>query len=136
MVKLDISLETIENGILVTIDDKKFICRNYNELGRRLISHLDRGKNNKSKSLIQKEFMKDKVGKIQTMILKEINNEGFATVKKITEKLSEILVDDDIWNIRGRVRMSFNNLARRGFIKRHNANSHKYIMVKQKKVTE
>ena len=41
MTKIDLSIELIENGILLTVNGKKYINRNYNELGRRLMKELD-----------------------------------------------------------------------------------------------
>jgi len=146
-VKIDLSIETIENGFILTIGEQKYFCSNSRVIGRRLITILNpdglpkefrKGVKNEFMKEKMTNFWKDKIGELQAQIIDMFKIEQYLTVLKVTEKLypkykkfgSKKSV---LWNA---INTSFKSLTKRGFIKRVSAKSKKYELIIKKNLTE
>lgn len=132
MTKIDLAIETLENGYILSIDGKKYIVKNTHEIARRILMCMDPAFiDHRYKKPVgfqfneRKTFWKDKVGINQKKILELLKKENL-TAMEITDKLYSPDMVLPKANFLFNIRENLRKLAYRDFIERLSATSEKY----------
>lgn len=133
--KIDLSIEKIENCYILELNGKKFSCKSPNEIARRIMMELNPEcipmKYRQALKLTQGEkmslFFNDKVGHLQKKILEEFKKKKLITVAEITDKLYPKYrkSNPDLYKsgLYLHVNKAFVSLARKGLIEKTNLGS-------------
>jgi hypothetical protein len=136
--KLDLEVETAENGMIVTINGARFICRDERSLARKIIAFIHSDKppvgqyseeHNKRISDSSRMFQSEIIGDLQKEICEIIEKDGYSTIDKITDILYESRnYKSDKWSLKGYVKGTVKNLLIKGFLRKTNKNANKLYL--------
>lgn len=133
--KLDIKIETAENGYVLTINQRKYVFKNERYLARMIINHVtgnapfqQYGKEHRERiSQGSKLFQSKVISKFQKEICKIIERDGYSTIDKLTDELyPKKNYKTDKSTFRSVIRKAIIGLTKKGFVKRPSGISKKY----------
>jgi len=129
--KIDIDLEELENGWVLTLNGKRYACDSPIKIQRKIMNLLMEGKTQKEHyavvSSALKDFWKDKIGVLQKQILEIVERDKYSTLEDLTAELKGNY-KFEMWEVRGRIKNILMKLVKKGYLKRPSAQSKKYYL--------
>jgi hypothetical protein len=129
--KIDLKVENAENGYVLTMDGRVFVCSNERQMARRIISKITGNEPRQRKDSI-KIFWKDKVGKNEHRILQILERDTYSTIDKVTKELMGHFPTQPRSTIYFNIKNTFIRLVKKGLIKKVSRNSKKYELTEKK----
>ena len=137
--KVDINLEQLENGWVLTLNGKKVFCSSFAQIQRRIMQVLMEGKPVRTQYEIlsekMKEFWKNKIGAMEKEVLKFIEKNHYVTLEDLVLRFKDRYPKRQIWEVRGMLKnIVLRRLTQKGYITKPSRTSKKYCLTGKRPV--
>jgi len=135
--KIDLEVESVENGWILSLDGRKYVCKSPRDIMRKIMAKIEGRETLPHPEAIMKglkEFWRDKIGTLEKKILEIVERDKYTTLDKLTDELAKNYPTQPKWATKGNLKTILLRLVKKGYLKRTRKGSKKYQLTDKRPV--